>query len=1173
MAVAAQAIPAMPGFSAAISLMPNGQSAGGGAAIPPMPSEGGTPVAGDSQSPNNAPPPSSIGRDIAGGLASDVQGVADLGNTAIQRVTNPAYQPKITGYRSVGKGMAPVVAPMSPVPQAQVPGLTNFVNQTNPQGLAGNAAYGAGSMLPYALAGGIGDAVKAAGAAPKAWAAMRAMAGLSGAGAASGAGQYIGQNVAPDVGVSPETGAAIGSLAGGVGVPAGGWGLKKLLEAGSELLPVSAAGRARQNALTLKTMVPDYQQVANTIESRLNAGKISTPSGDIPLQPNGAILPGGSAPSVAQLSGSGNAARLEEGLKALGAGSALQAGTDAQRTGAAAAIRQFAPEDGTPGSLGEFLREARANQDAAYAVQEGKDQGAAQSAISQQPGAQGEIGARQAGENLQGALALPDKARQAAVNAVYKQFEERNPTIDLSPLHGTVNDIQNSLEATKAGDVSPAEHDFLSRASELASDPDATWAQMDQLRKEVGTYITDNSGAFGRGTANTVRMQALKNGIDDAEVSAADKVQDAPGWQGVYDKASDEYGKGNGLVRAPRPIRTPLYETVPAEPERLNQYLARGRVENAGQINERRLPGGVQDTGGELGQIFGGKHRVINPNGARQDGAAERAWREGFLPGRDRPDINTLLNAIDKDHNGAGVYRAADQGKVAQRERALQHNRTIGEMADRYGIDPTGLSREGFFHEVARHMHDEEVGEALASGRLQPVGLEDLERAGSGQVSGTAKLSDQTNGAADSGQPGVGGGRNRAQQPSGGRSSIGERGSGVAGASWTKEDSEGIRGARAAHKARMDLYYNDHIGPLLAKIPGGDFKLAGDELLEKAVPGGAKGAAMARAIKATATDNPEIWDHYQTAIGLSLNKAAIKDGVIDRGKLAAWQKRHADLLQELPGLAEKLKNMDAAQAYAEESAVRRADAMSTFKARTISSLLNGDDPGVAMAHLLSGPTEDTKLFAKIVGRDPVAKAAAQKAMADHIANRYLVGRNGPEDMEEAVRMKDLNSLSRNPAQMQNLRTILGDEAPQMIRRIVQEFEHYNTGALSKLSENGSRTETLAETVRRIKAPKTLLGQLIMNAKTPALAGIGVADAAHAGLAKGIATYVGANAAKGFLERARMKSWEALAQALADPQEFLKLARAVPSDPGHAAKFIRSAVSTMLSSAGRLGVSQ
>jgi len=943
-----------------------------------------------------SPPASGLLRDIAGGAAKDVQDAADFGKMLYQRITNPTYAPKISGYKPGPRGPIPIITAPD-VPAAQVPGVSDFANNTNAQGVLGNAALGIGEMVPYALTGageigGIADAAKAVGS-------------LAAMGAGSGAGQQIGQDIAPDG--YKGVGAFVGSLLGGVGVAGLGAGVGKAADAISDIAPTGRAMQGRQALLTLQNMVPDLAGVRQTVADRLSGTPIPTAEGPIPLGPNGEIIPG-SRPSVAQLSGNVPAAQLEEALKAIGAGSALDEANQASANARSAVLRNSAPE-GTPSSMGEYLQEARADQDRVYAQRADAETKNAQKAVETQPGLAGEVEPFQAGMEFQNALNAPDVQRKTAVTALYNQFRERNPVMDLSPLQDTVEGIQKDIAAEGAGDVDAKEQSFLSRASNLASDPNATWRKMDALRKEVGAYIENASGKFGQPTYNSARMTALKSGIDNAEQTAADRLpaQD-PEWGGILNNANTAY---SGLD----PIKVKASLEAMAE---------KGK-------NDERLPvANIHEESGLSAPLDGG---IQNSGGAGED--------VGSNGGRGAPD-------------GPDSFAQRNPGVAPD-----SHN---------------AVSR------------------------------------------------------------------------------------------WTNADSQKLTEARSAHGERMDLYRNDQIGPLLAKAPGGKFDLAGDELLPRVVPSGPAGAAMARAIRKAAPDSPHILPSYQTAIGLDMRRAAMRNGQIDRGALARWARNKAPLLAEMPDIAARVSHIDQAQQFAEEALENRVRSAKTYNEGAIGQILNGHDPAVVMRGLLSGKPSDATLFRKIISRNPEALAGAQKAGWDYLASQFLSPRNGGETGEEALNITGLKALLRDPTKLQNLRTLLGDQAPQILRRVVQEFDFYNTGSLSKLSQNGSRTVPLSEAVKRLQEPKTLLGRIFKSFTNPTMDALG-AHAAGAGPIGMAGAYVGSNMVKGYLERSRASANELLSRSMADPRLFLQLTKNIPIGASAASKFWRHFMSVFANS--------
>jgi len=97
-----------------------------------------------------------------------------------------------------------------------------------------------------------------------------------------------------------------------------------------------------------------------------------------------------------------------------------------------------------------------------------------------------------------------------------------------------------------------------------------------------------------------------------------------------------------------------------------------------------RTEGGVKDQGGNLRAMgIGNTSRdldfargeqrfgklIDDENGMSLDDAAFRAWEAGYLPGSERPDINALLDAIDRTHSGAErFFHPDDLAEVAKFE-------------------------------------------------------------------------------------------------------------------------------------------------------------------------------------------------------------------------------------------------------------------------------------------------------------------------------------------------------------------------------------------------------------------------------------------------------------------------------------------------------------------------
>jgi hypothetical protein len=832
-------------------------------------------------------------------------------------------------------------------------------------------ARGVGQVAPYALTGdlaGVGAAAKTIGT-------------MALAGAGSGIGSDFGQTVDPN-----GIGSTIGSLVGGILPLGGAYAASKALEGLGDIAPVTKGLQNQQVSRILQSSDPNLAQTRATIQNRLTPGAaVKVGDRSIPLGPNGEILPSAdpnTAPSAAQLSGSLALAKLEEGLKASGEGDVLQAKDTAQATSRAAAVRQLDPDDGDASTLGDYFRRAQQTQDEAYQQQVGATSAGRDAALGQISGASGEIGTYQAGQQIQGALQGADAARKAQADRLFGALREKNPVIDMSSLKGATDDIQQGIENSKAGDVSPVESGLLARASDLATAKDTDWGQVQQFRSEVNNAISKSTQEFGAASPSTRRLMGLKNGIDSA--------------------TADGVGK------------------LPQQDESWSQYLD-----------------------GDVGRAKAGLEQLS------ADGRASASSGE---------------NGLSASAPGSGTSASPNLGN------------------EQSGSD----------------------GAASAGTRYA-----------------------QRDTASAQGDVATG---------------------------WSAADRDTYAQALAAHAARKQLYANPEIGPLLAKAPGGDLKLAPEEVVKRAVPTGPAGARMARAIKATAGDNPAISDYYRSVVGIDLRNSVVRDGQVNRGLLQSWTRNHGALLNEMPELHQHISSLDTAQQFVDEAAHNAALSRDVFNTRAISALIDGHDPSTAMQALLGGSADDAGKFMAYVRRDPAAVAGAQKAMADHLAQSLLTP-TGAEGGSEVAGVAKVRALIRNPSKMAILRSVSGDDAPRTLQKIVDAYDLHNTAAISRLGATGARTTPLAEVVRRINEPRTTLGRIFQHLSASPVANT-VAGNLAGGPLGGMAAYTGTAVAKAQLSKSRAAVARLLSEALSDPRVFMKMTAPVPQNATAAARFLQ-----------------
>lgn len=174
------------------------------------------------------------------------------------------------------------------------------------------------------------------------------------------------------------------------------------------------------------------------------------------------------------------------------------------------------------------------------------------------------------------------------------------------------------------------------------------------------------------------RAALLRSGI--ADIADGERV-DSPAI--VWDRSAylDEPAATPGAAQP--------FESVPRPPQRLSEFL--------------RQAGGLRDQGGELGDMNAARARpgLVNRQGLTLDDAALKAWEAGYLPGADRPDINTLIDHLDQDLRGKPVYSDRDAFAAAAHEDALARNAEIDRLSRDYAVPTQGKTQAQFYDAVA----------------------------------------------------------------------------------------------------------------------------------------------------------------------------------------------------------------------------------------------------------------------------------------------------------------------------------------------------------------------------------------------------------------------------------------------------------------------------------------
>lgn len=386
-------------------------------------------------------------------------------------------------------------------------------------------------------------------------------------------------------------------------------------------------------------------------------------------------------------------------------------------------------------------------------------------------------------------------------------------------------------------------------------------------------------------------------------------------------------------------------------------------------------------------------------------------------------------------------------------------------------------------------------------------------------------------------------------------------GDGAASARLEPGDARLYRRALSLHAETKQLYQNPVIGPILARSRG-QLALAPEKVIDRLVAPGSKGGEVARAVKNLAQDNPGLLQQYDTAIGLSLRKAAMTPDGLDPRKFQSWVGSHEALIRSFPTLGKRFSSIKEAQQAVEDAVEKRKLLQQAYDLKAFRSVTAGEDPSVAMTHLLNGTPTEARTFMKRLNPLPSAKGAARTAMAEHLASTLLEPMAGDQTGAEAVRISTIKSLLRNSAKRQVISEVLGPQAIRTLDRVVKDASANNMKSLSGIGVGQSGTTPLREGIKGLKGPHTMLGFVLQQLATP------VGAAVSGGLTAPLSA-MGAEGMAGAFRFAQntqqAKAISLLARAMVDPKVYLELTKPMPRSTTAVDKFLRRMRYTVASS--------
>jgi hypothetical protein len=362
-----------------------------------------------------------------------------------------------------------------------------------------------------------------------------------------------------------------------------------------------------------------------------------------------------------------------------------------------------------------------------------------------------------------------------------------------------------------------------------------------------------------------------------------------------------------------------------------------------------------------------------------------------------------------------------------------------------------------------------------------------------------------------------------------------------------------LQAASAATKARVSTFDTGPVGDALRKAGNStDYKMADSSVpgqFWKAGPNGAENVQAYR--EAAGASGPPNMNPLHDAAAESLRNEAMKDGMIDPGKFATWQKRYANALRELPpDLNAKFSNAASASDAVADAAEARKGAIDGYQKSVAGKFLGltaPEDVTKTVAGIFGAKDAVRQMtsLAKKVASDPDAREGLRRAVADTIlAKAKSVTENGASGVE------NINAATFQKFIRDNRATLkaagFSDQEVGSMHAIGQDLQRsQRTLQATRLERQSNTAQDIIKAIEAGNAghPVSLLNKLALGAmggfETHGMTGAGV------GAALGLGEHL--LAAKRMAGLAKANTL--VRDAMLNPELALTLLKRAPIKPG------------------------
>jgi len=271
----------------------------------------------------------------------------------------------------------------------------------------------------------------------------------------------------------------------------------------------------------------------------------------------------------------------------------------------------------------------------------------------------------------------------------------------------------------------------------------------------------------------------------------------------------------------------------------------------------------------------------------------------------------------------------------------------------------------------------------------------------------------------------------------------------ISPANFDQAAASRYRAAAGATKDRAQTFNNQIVGPTLQER-GSEYRMLESRVPEHFLNKGPEGV---QAFLSAGGDVATIRD----ALAADLrHKAMAPDGTLAVSRYQSWLRGRQNTLRAFPELEQTLGNAAKAQdAVDAVSATSRAKQLE-FQKGAARHFLNAEPEKAVQAALASkNPVADFRELSRLVGGDAEAKAGLQRAVADHIADKYIgnteAGTSGVGTIKSDVFQTFMTRNSRA------LRQVFSPDQVKMMHRVAEDLQQANRSIASSKIPGQSNT--------------------------------------------------------------------------------------------------------------------